>query len=491
MGGTARADRVASAGNVWLDGLLWGTSWGSGGGTTVIDTYIAGLSGEESVADGLGATVTAYAPYPQEAAAMALAMESFEAVCNIDFRTVGSQAEANLVWSVVSSFDALGAYGWSIPPGYASIDGEPRSLVAINYEAYYPPLGKGFLLQGGFDFCTMIHELGHAVGLAHPHDRGGGSPRFPGVTAAFDDYGAFGMNQGIFTMMSYNDGWPTGPEGPAQTRTFGYQAGPMALDIAALQHLYGANMATRAGDDLYRLPDANGPGTFYLCLWDAGGIDRIDGALHRANVIDLRAATLAVGPGGGGFVSAARGVEGGFTIAHGAVIENARGGNEDDRLHGNEAANGLLGLKGDDDRSGGGGADLLAGDGGDDRLSGGTGDDLLLGGAGADRLAGRGGADAFVFAARDSAPGMADLVLGFERGEDRIVLSGFDADRAAAGDQRLRLDPGGAFTAGEIRQEVVHGDLLLEINLDRDDRPEMAIWVLGEDHRLTASDFDL
>ena len=491
MGGTARADTVASAGNVWLDSLLWGTRWSSGGATTVIDTYIAGQGGEEAVPDGLGATVTAYAPYPQEAAAIAQAMETFEAVCNIDFRPVGSQAEAHLIWAFVSSFDALGAYGWSIPPGYASVDGEPRSLVAMNYEAYYPPSGKSFLLRGGFDFCTLVHELGHAVGLAHPHDHGGGSSVFPGVKAAFGDYGAFGMNQGIFTMMSYNDGWPTGPEGPAQARTYGYQAGPMALDIAALQQIYGANMEYRDGDDVYRLPDANRPGTFYLCIWDAGGTDRIEGALDRANMIDLRAATLEVAPGGGGFVSAAKGIQGGFTIARGAVLENARGGNQDDRLHGNEAANGLLGLKGDDVLTGGGGSDLLAGDGGGDRLSGGAGDDVLLGGGGTDRLAGQGGADAFDFAARDSAPDAADLIQGFDRGADVIVLSGIDASRAAPGDQHLRLDMGGAFAAGEIRQQVRQGDLLLELNLDRDDRPEMAIWVLGEGHRLAMSDFEL
>ncbi len=31
----------------------------------------------------------------------------------------------------------------------------------------------------------------------------------------------------------------------------------MALDIAALQHLYGANMTYRTGNDTYRLPQAD------------------------------------------------------------------------------------------------------------------------------------------------------------------------------------------------------------------------------------------
>jgi hypothetical protein len=39
----------------------------------------------------------------------------------------------------------------------------------------------------------LLHELGHALGLAHPHD-GGPAPDatlFPGVTAAFGDYGDY------------------------------------------------------------------------------------------------------------------------------------------------------------------------------------------------------------------------------------------------------------------------------------------------------------
>ncbi|HVG49497.1 MAG TPA: hypothetical protein VM899_15340, partial [Rubellimicrobium sp.] len=191
MGGAARPRETASVGNVWLDGLLWGSQWSSDGATTVIDTYVAGQTGNEAVLDGLGSSVAATSPYPREAAAMGEAMSAYEAVCDLRFNMVEAQADADLVWTVVSNFDALGAYGWSTPPGYAQVDGEARSLVAINYEAYYPQSGSNFLVRGGFDFCTFIHELGHAVGLAHPHDSGGGSSVFPGVSSAFDDLGDF------------------------------------------------------------------------------------------------------------------------------------------------------------------------------------------------------------------------------------------------------------------------------------------------------------
>lgn len=492
MGGTANPEATDASGNVWLDGLLWGDQWSSGdSASTVVSVHLAGGSGAERVDDGLGSSVMAASLYPREAGAMGEAMAAFEAVCGLDFRMVGSQGEADIVWAVVNNFDAFGAYGWSTPPGYATVEGEARSLVTLNYEAYYPQSGRAFLLRGGFDFCTVLHELGHAVGLAHPHDKGGGSSVFPGVRGAFGDLGAYGMNQGIHSMMSYNDGWQTAPHGASPARTYGYQAGPMALDIAALQLMYGANMAHRAGADTYRLPEANTEGTFYLCLWDAGGRDRIQGARDLANVIDLRPATLAEGPGGGGWVSWAEGIHGGYTIAHGAVIENARGGSGGDRLQGNDAANRLQGLAGADVLKAGDGADLLEGGDGDDRLSGGRGDDRLLGGAGADRLMGSAGADAFVFAAGDSDPEARDRIARFVRGEDVIDLSGLDARPARAGDQHLRLDADGSFGAGEVRQAATAEGLLVEVNLDDDAAAELSILIRGQLHPLGLSDFDL
>ncbi len=109
-------------------------------------------------------------------------------------------------------------------------------------------------------------------------------------------------------------------------------SGPMALDIALLQQKYGANMATATGDDDYLLPTGNARGTFWQAIWDAGGLDSIRHDGSAASVIDLRAATLRYEEGGGGFVSSVAGIAGGFTIAAGAVIENATGGFGRDRL---------------------------------------------------------------------------------------------------------------------------------------------------------------
>ena len=77
------------------------------------------------------------------------------------------------------------------------------------------------LQPGGFSFTTLIHELGHGHGLAHPHDNGGHSGIMHGVESdgvAFSyTNGDFDLNQSVYTMMSYEDGWEKSPYGSAET----------------------------------------------------------------------------------------------------------------------------------------------------------------------------------------------------------------------------------------------------------------------------------
>ena len=437
--------------------------------------------------------MTAYTPVAREVAAITSTLASFEAVSGIDFRFTGSGASSDLVWAIVNQLDARGAYGWSIPPGVGTADGEARSLVAINYEAYYPHSGPNLLAQGGSNYSTLIHELGHAVGLAHPHDKGGDSAVFPGVKDNPSDLGRFDMNQGVFTMMSYNNGWQTAPQGLGSSPVYGYQAGPMALDIAALQSMYGANTTYHTGRDTYALPEANKVGTSYACIWDAGGVDRILGASDRANTIDLRAATLKNGPTGGGVVSFAEGVYGGFTIAHRVTIEAARGGHQGDEIRGNSAGNVLRGLAGQDKLTGSRGEDRLEGGADPDLLLGGSGSDRLIGGMAADRLKGGAGWDKFVFETVDeSTPEFGrDQIVDFAIGHDKIVLSPIDADWTAEGKQDFLLTTAGSFDAGEIRQSLQNGNLLIEMNLDFDPEAEMTILILGRMDPLGAGDFIL
>jgi len=250
------------------------------------------------------------------------------------------------------------------------------------------------LQQGGFSFVTLIHELGHGHGLAHPHDTGGGSSVMHGVQTngvPGDDGGAgdFDLNQGVNTMMSYNDGWEKSPYGQADTvnEGYGWLGSLMAFDIAVIQDKYGVNEDWATGNDTYVLKDVNewavyidaatgqpaqhdatnqattrdgyyvGQGTYYSSIWDAGGVDQITYSGARDTNIDLRPATLQYEYGGAGWMSYATGIYGGFTIANGATIENAISGAGNDTLIGNAVANFLDGGAGIDHFSGGAGND--------------------------------------------------------------------------------------------------------------------------------------
>ena len=320
---------VGDTGNVLIDSLTWGNKWTSGTGPLVISVGIKTTGG--------------LAPTAQETAAILSTLKEFERVINVTFNFVGvdNAGTADLSFSVRNDF-TTGELGSSVPAGETVPAG--AADVTILRNNYLNPGAD--LIQGSADYITYVHEFAHVMGLAHPHDAGGGSLQFPGVSQP-GHVGFYGLNQGIYTTMSANDGWVTGPNAQT-TSTYGLQSGLMALDILALQSMYGANTTYASGNNSYLLPYINAVGTAYTCIWDSGGIDSISLSGTRSCRIDLRAATGHFEENGGGFVSSANGIRGGFTIAAGSVIENATGGMGHDRITGNAVANVLIGNAGND-----------------------------------------------------------------------------------------------------------------------------------------------
>ncbi len=371
---------------VLIDSLIWGTQWDD----PVITYYFAPNGVSNPDADGF--TSDGFTSYEREQFLTAFA--AIAAVANLTFTEAATAADADLVL-IVDDNEVI-----NLPPDdqflgfFNTPDGGTQNSGVFNANGTgWDRTPGGGLEEGGYGYVTIVHELLHGLGMSHPHDNGGTSDVMQGVTQAFDDYGLFNLNQGIFTTMSYNTGFLTGNNSVPDGFDYGYEAGPMALDIAVLQALYGANEGTFAGDDTHILVNTNGTGTAWRTIWDADGNDTIQHIGSADAVIDLRAATLEYGFGGGGFVSTVDGIQGGFTIAHGVVIENATGGSGNDMLIGNDADNDLTGNNGNDVIYGDAGDDNISGGANNDTAYGGTGDDDVDAGSGNDMVAGNSGAD--------------------------------------------------------------------------------------------------
>lgn len=285
---------------------------------------------------------------------MQAAFLDFSRVANISIQEVTTESEANMVELIG---DADGSQGFHFYP-------DPNDDVSEGeYNHDLAGWNSNGIARGGIIHVLFLHEVGHGFGLEHPHD----GDLFPGAS----DSGAQGdnnLNQGIYTVMSYIDGYPEKLGLP--NANYGHAKTLMAFDIAALHVMYGANLTAASGDDEYLLPDANVNGVGWEAIWDTNGVDTIgyDGALN-ANIF-LGEATIDNTATGGGLVSSVEGIYGGYTIAQNAEVENARGGTGTDLLAGNDLSNELLGNGGDD---------TLVGLGHGDHLQGGDGNDLLIG----------------------------------------------------------------------------------------------------------------
>jgi serralysin len=217
-----------------------------------------------------------------------------------------------------------------------------------------------------FIYDHALHEIGHALGLAHPSE----SYQF---NASGVYSGAYAEDSTRYSIMSYV--YPSGTDGfyraPNST--------PMVDDIRAVQRAYGANMTTRAGNTVYGF--GSNAGTIYsnadyrsFAIWDAGGNDTIDlSGYTRNQQIDLREGAISY-TGGGQYEQQRQEI----SIAYGAVIENATGGAGADLITGNDGSNRLEGRAGADTLLGGSGADILIGGIGHDLLQGGADDDLYV-----------------------------------------------------------------------------------------------------------------
>ncbi|MCD6076425.1 MAG: hypothetical protein K0R89_363 [Ramlibacter sp.] len=123
-------------------------------------------------------------------------------------------------------------------------------------------------------------------------------------------------------------------------------------------------------------------------------------------------------------------------------------------------------------------ANVLMGNAGRNKLLGAQGKDTLDGGSGSDTLVGGGGGDVFQF--REVARN--DIIQDFVSGLDRVDLSALDANGAMDGDQAFTFIGTAAFSAdatGQLRIQVVNGNLVLSGSTDADAAAEFMVQLTG------------
>jgi len=385
-------------------------------------------------------------------------------VGNISFKAEARPSAGSIRFGFNAQSSGQAGFAYSPSYGYTfdsegtilSISELPRGGdVWLNANVKYV---SGDFKPGASGFGSLIHELGHAIGLKHP---------FEGKQQLSPD-----LDNNQYTVMSYT------PHPKSKIVKFSQEKTSvgtrtswtitdldprtlMLADIAAIQHLYGANSKTNAGPTSYRYLDGD---MFLETIWDGGGTDTIDcSAMQQRCIISLV-------PGSFSSIGLRDTLESlralhkvpdqvpsssldpklydgtnNLAIAFGCTIEHAAGSQANDSITGNALAN------------------------------------TLRGGLGSDLLSGGGGSDRFRYATVNDSPAgtdQRDVIRDFNGAQgDRIDLATIDADPAAAGQQAFRYIGSADFSGqpGEVR--FAQG--LLQANLTADSDADLEIALAG------------
>ena len=263
------------------------------------------------------------------------ALNSIEQSVGVTFNEVFSAEDADFIFIVGQVGD-----GASLPPSnvidasqirYIKISGSET----LNY--FNENLGSEYGIYDNYQeayasgVSTVLHEVGHLLGLKHPFD---------GNTLLPEEY-----NNKFYTVMAYNSGC-IGTDCFMPTTL-------KKMDIVALQYLYGKPVTQKnTGNDIYEYDDSY---SYHQLLIDNGGEDTISlENVTKNSVVDLRPTAFSSIVPNPSFNKDEVTNEilgrtfNNFTMDVDSQIENVVGGSGDDELIGNDLNNVIEGGAGND-----------------------------------------------------------------------------------------------------------------------------------------------
>ena len=392
VGATSSIGTTGNFTNADVNGLLAGSAWNT---NTITYSFPTASSYY-----GTSATYSDPAPFNGfqvlSAAQMAVVQKAFQLVSSytgLVFQQITETATTHATIRLADSAQPSTSYAYY--PGTGNVSGD----------VFYGNIRNQTPSVASYAFDTILHEIGHALGLKHGQDT--------------STYGALPANHNSteYSIMDYYS--YVGAPSTYYTNAAGSGAQSyMGDDIAALQYIYGANYGSNAGNTVYSWdPNTgeeriNGLGqgasttnTIYETVWDGGGVDTYDLSNYSSDLnVDLRPGAwstfsttqLAYLDGSNLSVRAKGNIFNSYLFNGNAasLIDNLIGGSGNDRLTGNDIAN---------------------------AINGGAGNDVIDGGLGTDTLTGGAGAD--IFAYRNSYG--QDTITDFNATQgDRIDLAG-------------------------------------------------------------------